>query len=141
MLTLATTQVWVRDQDEAVAFWTDKVGFEVKEDVTVPALGNFRWVTVGPIGQDGTAIVLMAIPGQPVMDDATRAQVQDLVTKGFATALFFTTDDVQAAYEHLVAAGVETTGEPMEQVYGVDFGFRDPSGNQFRVATRNAAWS
>lgn len=140
MLTLATTQVWVRDQDEAVAFWTEKVGFEIKEDVTVPDLGNFRWVTVGPQGQEGTAIVLMAIPGQPVMDDTTRAQVQDLMAKGFATGLFFTTDDAQAMYERMVAAGVETTGEPMEQVYGVDFGFRDPSGNHFRVASRRAVW-
>lgn len=73
MLTLATTQVWVRDQEEAVAFWTEKVGFEVKEDVTVAEVGNFRWVSVGPIGQDGTAIVLMAIPGAPVMDSATHA--------------------------------------------------------------------
>ena len=138
MLTLSTTQVWVRDQDEAVAFWTDKVGFEVKEDITVPELGFFRWVTVGPKGQDGTAIVLMAIPGEPVMDDATRAQVGEVMAKGFATALFFTTDDARAEYDRLVAAGVETTGEPTEQVYGLDFGFRDPSGNHFRVATRRA---
>lgn len=138
MITLATTQIWVRDQDEAVAFWTDQVGFEVKEDVTVPELGFFRWVTVGPKDSDGTAIVLMAIPGQPVMDDDTRALVKDLVARGFATALFFTTDDVQAVYDRLVAAGVETTGQPTEQVYGVDFGFRDPSGNQFRVATRRS---
>ena len=136
MISLATTQVWVRDQDEALAFWVERVGFEVKEDVTIPELGFFRWVTVGPRDQGGTAIVLMAIPGEPVMDDATRAQVQDLVSKGFATALFFTTDDVRAVYDRLVAAGVETTGEPTQQVYGEDFGFRDPSGNHFRVATR-----
>ena len=138
MLTLATTQVWVRDQEEAVRFWTDKLDFEVKEDVTVPELGNFRWVTVGPKGQGGTAIALMAIPGKPVMDDATQAQVQDLMAKGFATAVFFTTDDARGAYDRMVAAGVETTGEPMEQVYGIDFGFRDPSGNHFRIAKRRA---
>lgn len=136
MLTFATAQVWVRDQDEAVAFWTEKVGFEVREDATFPQLGNFRWVTVGPPGDAGTAIVLMAIPGEPVMDDATRAQVQDLVSKGFATGTFFVADDAQAEYDRLVAAGVETTGEPVQQVYGLDFGFRDPSGNHFRVATR-----
>jgi uncharacterized glyoxalase superfamily protein PhnB len=138
MLTLASTQVWVRDQDEALAFWTDKVGFEVKEDVTVAELGNFRWLTVGPKGDGGTAIVLMAVPGQPVMDDATNAQVQELMAKGFATALFFTTDDAQSMYDGMVAAGVETTGEPIQQVYGLDFGFRDPSGNHFRVATRRS---
>jgi len=136
MLRLTATQVWVEDQDEALAFWTDKVGFEVKEDVTVAELGNFRWLAVGPMGDAETAIVLMAIPGQPVMDDATNAQVHDLVAKGFATALFFETDDTQAMYDRMVAAGVETTEKPTEQVYGLDFGFRDPSGNHYRVTTR-----
>ena len=133
---LSTTQVWVLDQDEAVEFWTDKVGFEIKEDVTIAELGNFRWVTVGPKNQDGTAIVLMAIPGQPVMDDGTKATVEDLVSKGFATALFFTTDDAFAAYDELVANGVEVIDKPTEQPYGIDFGFRDPSGNSYRVAQR-----
>lgn len=133
---LSSTQVWVLDQDEAVEFWTDKVGFEIKEDVTIAELGNFRWVTVGPKNQDGTAIVLMAIPGQPVMDDGTKATVEDLVSKGFATALFFTTDDAFAAYDELVANGVEVIDKPTEQPYGIDFGFRDPSGNSFRVAQR-----
>lgn len=135
---LSTTQVWVRDQDEAVSFWTDKVGFETKEDVTIAELGNFRWVTVGPKGDDGTAIVLMAVPGQPVMDDATKAQVESLVSKGFATGLFFTTDDALGVYERLAAAGVDVIDKPTEQVYGLDFGFRDPSGNHFRVAQRTA---
>lgn len=138
MLTLSTTQVWVHDQDEAVAFWTQKVGFEIKEDVTVPELGNFRWVTVGPKGREGTAIVLMAIPGEPVMDDATRAQVVDLTSKGFATALFFTTDDAYKTFDELSAAGVEVVDKPTEQPYGIDFGFRDPSGNSYRVAQRFA---
>lgn len=136
MLALSTTQIWVRDQDEAVAFWTDKVDFEIKEDVTVPELGNFRWVTVGPKGQSGTAIVLMAVPGPPVMDDATKAAVEDISAKGFATALFFTVDDAMAEYDRLVANGVEVTDKPTEQVYGIDFGFRDPTGNQYRVAQR-----
>lgn len=133
---LSTTQVWVLDQDEAVTFWTDKVGFEIKEDVTIAELGNFRWVTVGPKNQDGTAIVLMAIPGQPVMDDGTKATVEDLVSKGFATAIFFTTDDAFAAYDELVANGVDVIDRPTEQPYGIDFGFRDPSGNSYRVAQR-----
>lgn len=135
---LSTTQVWVRDQDEAVAFWTEKVGFEITEDVTVPELGNFRWVAVGPRGTDttGTAIVLMAIPGEPVMDPATHAQVEDLMAKGFATAVFFTTDDAQGTYDRLVGAGVDVVGEPTVQPYGLDFGFRDPSGNHYRVAQR-----
>jgi uncharacterized glyoxalase superfamily protein PhnB len=133
---LSTTQVWVRDQDEAVSFWTDKVGFEIKEDVTIPELGNFRWVTVGPKGDQGTAIVLMAVPGQPVMDDTTKAQVESLVAKGFATGLFFTTDDAQGVYDRLSASGVDVVDKPTEQPYGLDFGFRDPSGNHYRVAQR-----
>ena len=133
---LSTTQVWVLDQDEAVKFWTEQVGFEIKEDVTIAELGHFRWVTVGPKDQDGTAIVLMAVPGQPVMDDDTKAQVQDLVAKGFATGVFFTTEDAFTAYDHLVANGVDVIDKPTEQPYGVDFGFRDPSGNHYRVAQR-----
>lgn len=133
---LATTQVWVRDQDEAVSFWTDKVGFEITEDVTVAELGNFRWVTVAPKGQGGTAIVLMAVPGPPVMDEVTKAQVEDLMAKGFATAVFFTTDDALATYRELVEAGVDVVGEPTPQPYGLDFSFRDPSGNHYRVAQR-----
>ena len=133
---LSTTQVWVLELDEAVSFWTDQVGFEVKEDVTIAELGNFRWVTVGPKGQDGTAIVLMAIPGQPVMDDSTKAQVEDLVSRGFATAVFFTTDDAFAEYDRLAANGVDVIDKPTEQPYGIDFGFRDPSGNSFRLAQR-----
>lgn len=135
---LSTTQVWVRDQDEAVSFWTDKVGFEIKEDVTIAELGNFRWVTVGPKGDAGTAIVLMAVPGQPVMDEATKAQVESVMAKGFATGLFFTTDDAQEVYDRLSAAGVDVVDKPTEQVYGLDFGFRDPSGNHYRVAQRVA---
>lgn len=133
---LSTTQVWVRDQDEAVSFWTGQVGFEIKEDITIAELGNFRWVTVGPKGDEGTAIVLMAVPGQPVMDDSTKDQVEQLVAKGFATGIFFTTDDVRGAFDALVAKGVDVVGEPTQQPYGVDFGFRDPSGNQYRVTQR-----
>lgn len=136
MLTLSTTQLWVHDQDEALAFWTGTVGLEVKEDVTVAELGNFRWLTVGPKGQDGTSIVLMAIPGQPVMDDATHRQVSELMAKGFAGAMFFETQDAYATYEALVANGVEITDKPTEQPYGIDFGFRDPSGNTVRVTQR-----
>ncbi len=138
MITLSTTQLWVHDQAEALDFWTGKVGFEVREDVTVPELGNFRWLTVGPRGQDGCSVVLMAIPGAPVMDDGTRAQVADVMSKGFAGALFFTTDDAYKAYDELVGAGVEMIDKPTEQPYGIDFGFRDPSGNSVRVAQRIA---
>jgi uncharacterized glyoxalase superfamily protein PhnB len=130
---IANAQLWVHDQDEALDFYTKKLGFEVRSDVTVPELGNFRWLTVSPPGQEDVAITLMAIPGPPVMDDATAAQVRDLMAKGFAGTVFFTTDDIQASYEQLSARGVEFTEKPEERPYGVDSGFRDPSGNNFRL--------
>ena len=133
---LANVQVWVHDQDEALAFYTDKLGFEVREDVTVPELGNFRWLSVGVPGQD-VAIVLMAVPGAPVFDDETRQQILDLLAKGASGGLFFTTEDCRASFEELAARGVEFTQEPTEQPYGVDAGFRDPSGNQFRMVQRS----
>jgi catechol 2,3-dioxygenase-like lactoylglutathione lyase family enzyme len=133
---LANVQVWVNDQDEALAFYTDKLGFEVREDVTVPELGNFRWLSVGVPGQD-VAIVLMAVPGAPVFDDETRQQILDLLAKGASGGLFFTTEDCRASYDELAARGVEFTQEPTEQPYGIDAGFRDPSGNQFRMVERS----
>ena len=133
MIRIATTQLWVHDQDEALAFYTQKLGFEVRSDVTVPELGNFRWLTVGPAGQEDFAITLMAIPGAPVMDDQTGEQVKDLMAKGFAGTVFLTTDDVRASYEELKARGVEFSEEPEERPYGIDSGFRDPSGNSFRL--------
>ena len=129
---LTTVQVWVHDQDEALAFYTEKLGFELRDDVTVPELGNFRWLTVGVPGQE-VAIVLMAVPGPPVFDDETRDQIEALVAKGAATGLFFSTDDIKATYEELKGRGVEFTEEPEERPYGIDCGFRDPSGNALRL--------
>jgi catechol 2,3-dioxygenase-like lactoylglutathione lyase family enzyme len=134
---LTNTQVWVHDQDEALAFYTEKLGLELREDVTVAELGNFRWLSVGIPGQQDVAITLMAIPGPPVFDAETQDAIKTLVAKGVATGLFFATDDVQATYEELKDRGVEFSQEPTEQPYGVDAGFRDPSGNQMRVAQRS----
>ena len=130
---LTNVMVWVHDQDEALAFYTDKLGMELRQDVTVPEMGNFRWLTVGVPGQPDVAIVLMAIPGPPVFDEDTRAQIQGLMAKGAASGLFFETDDARATYDELKARGVEFTQEPTEQPYGLDAGFRDPSGNQMRM--------
>jgi catechol 2,3-dioxygenase-like lactoylglutathione lyase family enzyme len=129
---MANAQLWVLDQDEALEFWTKKVGFEVRQDITMPELGDFRWLSVGAPGQD-MSITLMAIPGPPVLDDDTKKQVEDLVAKGWAGTVFLTTDDVQSAYEELKDRGVEFTEAPTEQPYGVDSEFRDPSGNKFRL--------
>jgi len=130
---IANAQVWVHDQDEALAFYTQKLGMEVRADVTLPELGGFRWLAVGPADQPEISIVLMAIPGPPVMDPETAEQVRSLMAKGFAGTVFLTTDDCQASYEELRARGVEFTEAPEERPYGIDSGFRDPSGNQFRL--------
>ena len=88
---------------------------EVRTDATLPELGDFRWLTVGPVGQPEVAIVLMAIPGPPVMDEQTPAEVGNLMAKGFAGTVFLTTDDCKASYEELKARGVEFTEEPEER--------------------------
>src|SRR6266513_427149 len=133
---LTHVQVWVHDQDEALAFYTEKLGMELREDVTVPEMGNFRWLSVGIPGQD-VSITLMTIPGPPVFEEATRNQILSLLAKGASGGLFFATDDAQATYEELKSRGVEFTQEPTEQPYGVDAGFRDSSGNHFRVAQQS----
>jgi uncharacterized glyoxalase superfamily protein PhnB len=133
MIKITNAQLWVHDQDEALAFYTEKVGMEVRADVTVPELGNFRWLTVSPPGQADVSIVLMAIPGPPVMDAETAEQVKTLMGKGFAGTVFLTTDDVHASYEELKGRGVDFVEEPEERPYGIDSAFRDPSGNNFRL--------
>ena len=133
MLKISNAQLWVHDQDEALAFWTEKVGMEVRSDVTLAEMGDFRWLTVGPPGQEDVTIVLMAIPGPPVMDAETADQVRDLMSKGFAGTVFLTTEDCRASYEELKARGVEFSEAPEERPYGIDCGFRDPSGNSIRL--------
>jgi predicted enzyme related to lactoylglutathione lyase len=133
MIRIANAQLWVHDQEEALAFYTQKVGMEVRADATLPELGDFRWLTVGPPGQTDVSIVLMAIPGPPVMDADTAEQVRELMGKGFAGTVFLTTDDAYASYEDLKGRGVEFTEAPEERPYGIDAGFRDPSGNSIRL--------
>ena len=133
MMRIANAQVWVHDQDEALDFYTNKLGMEVRSDVTLAEMGDFRWLTVAPPGQEDVAIVLMAIPGPPVMDEETAEQVRSLAAKGFAGTVFLTTDDCRASYEDLKGRGVEFTETPEERPYGIDAGFRDPSGNSFRL--------
>jgi uncharacterized glyoxalase superfamily protein PhnB len=130
---IANAQVWVHDQEEALAFYTEKLGFEVRADVTLPEMGDFRWLTVSPADQDDVTIVLMAVPGPPVMDEETTQQVESLMAKGFAGGVFLTTDDCRAEYKRLRDRGVEFTEAPEERPYGIDCGFRDPSGNSFRL--------
>jgi catechol 2,3-dioxygenase-like lactoylglutathione lyase family enzyme len=134
MIKLNNVQIWVRDQDEALDFYTKKVGWEVRSDMTMPEMGDFRWLVVGPGNQPDVSIALMAVPGPPVMDEQTRQQVLDLTAKGFTGTLFLTTDDVEAAYEELSGRGVEFVEKPQQRPYGIDSAFRDPSGNSIRLA-------
>ena len=133
MIKIANAQLWVHDQDEALEFWTKKVGMEVRLDVSFPEMGSFRWITVGPPMQPDVSIVLMGIPGPPVMDQETADQVRTLMAKGFAGTVFLTTDDCHASYEELKKRGVEFTEPPEARPYGIDSGFRDPSGNSIRL--------
>ena len=133
MIRLANAQLWVHDQNEALQFYTKNLGMEVRADVTLPEMGDFRWLAVGPAGQPDVAIVLMAIPGPPVMDPDTADEVRSLMAKGFAGTIFLTTDDCQASYEELKSRGVEFVELPEERPYGIDSSFRDPSGNHLRL--------
>ena len=133
MIRVGSAQLWVHNQDEALAFYTEKLGLELREDVTVPEMGNFRWLSVGVPGQEDVAITLMAVPGPPVFEEETRAQIHALLAKGASGGLFFATDDVRGTYEELKGRGVEFTEEPEERPYGIDSAFRDPSGNYLRL--------
>ena len=133
MIKIAAAQLWVHDQDEALAFYTQRLGWEVRTDVTLAEMGNFRWLTVAPAGQEEIAVVLMAIPGPPVFEPETSEQVRQLMAKGTAGTVFLTTDDCRASYEELKGRGVEFVDLPEERPYGIDASFRDPSGNHIRL--------
>ena len=133
MMRISTAQVWVHDQDAALRFYTDKLGMEIHEDVTLAEMGDFRWLTVGPKGQSDMSIVLMAVPGPPFIDAQTQQDISALMSKGFAGTVFLATDDCQKSYEEMSARGVEFTETPEARPYGIDSGFRDPSGNSIRL--------
>jgi predicted enzyme related to lactoylglutathione lyase len=133
MIRIANAQVWVHDQEEALDFYTKQLGMEVRADASFPEMGDFRWLTVGPPGQTDVGIVLMAIPGPPMVDAETAEQIRTLMAKGFAGTVFLTTDDCRASYGELKGRGVEFTEAPEERPYGIDAGFRDPSGNSIRL--------
>ncbi len=138
MLTkLTNATMWVTDQDEALAFYTEKLGLEVREDVSLPEFGGFRWLTVGVPGQEEVSITLLAIPGPPVFDEETKAKVEEVLARGATPGVMFGSDDVRGTHEELSARGVEFTEEPTEQPYGIDAGIRDPFGNQMRIVQRN----
>jgi predicted enzyme related to lactoylglutathione lyase len=132
MITIANAQFWVRDQDEALAFYTQTLGWEVRADVTMAAW-NFRWLCVGPEGQDDVGLVLMPVPGPPMLDLDSSGVLAELVAKGAGGTLFLETDDCEASYAALSARGVVFNDPPTVQPYGIDTSFRDPSGNNIRL--------
>ena len=138
MTKIANAQLWVDDQDESLAFYTDKLGWDVRSDITVDEW-SFRWLAVGPPEQPDIAVVLMPIPGPPMLDDESGKHLADLMAKGMAGTLFLTTEDCQAAYEDLSSKGVEFVDLPTRQAYGIDASFRDPSGNHIRL-TEMGEW-
>jgi catechol 2,3-dioxygenase-like lactoylglutathione lyase family enzyme len=129
---LSHVNVWVRDQDEAKAFYTEKLGFEVREDATLEELGGYRWLTVGPPDQPELNVML-STPGPPAFEEATSKAILELVAKGALGPGIFRTDDCRATCDELKARGVELAQEPEERFYGIDAAVRDPSGNLFRI--------
>jgi catechol 2,3-dioxygenase-like lactoylglutathione lyase family enzyme len=125
---LSHTTIWVLDQDEARAFYTDKLGFEV---VTDEAMDGFRWLTVRPPGS-GHQLILLE-PGPPMMDAEAAAQVRELIAKGVLGPGVLRTDDCPATYATLRERGVSFLSEPVERFYGVEATLRDNSGNWFSM--------
>ena len=121
--------LYVRDQDEALTFYVEKLGFQVHTDVRN---GDYRWLTVQHSGQPSFQLGLFA-PGPPVHDAATAQTLRALVAKGAMPPLVLTVDDCRAACERTLALGVEFTQEPVDRYGTVDAGFRDPSGNGWKM--------
>jgi catechol 2,3-dioxygenase-like lactoylglutathione lyase family enzyme len=132
MIRISNTQFWVHDQDDALSFYRDTLGWEVRADVTMAAW-SFRWLVVGPPGQHDVGLVLMPVPGPPMLDTGSGAALAELVAKGAGGTLFLETDDCRASYDELSARGVAFNDPPTAQPYGIDTSFRDPSGNNIRL--------
>ena len=127
---LNVASIYVLDKDEALDFYVNKLGLEKGNDVRQ---GDYRWLTVRVPGQEGTEISLEQ-PGAPLHDEATAAQLRELITKGAMNGLVFITDDARGLYGTLKARGVtDFTQEPTDHFYGTDMGIRDPFGNAIRI--------
>jgi catechol 2,3-dioxygenase-like lactoylglutathione lyase family enzyme len=128
---MSHTTIWVKDQDAAYKFYTEKLGFEVRTDVTME--GGFRWLTVGLKEQPDLEIVLMALKPNPMLDEATIGQMKNLLEKGAMGAGVFETKDCRATYEEYKKRGVEFLAPPEEKFYGIEALFKDNSGNWFSL--------
>ena len=126
---LNVASIYVLDKDEALDFYVNKLGLEKGNDVRQ---GDYRWLTVRVPG--GETEVSLEQPGSPLHDEATAAQLRELIAKGALSGLVFVTDDVRGLYEQLKSRGVtDFTQEPTDHFYGTDMGLRDPFGNAIRV--------
>jgi catechol 2,3-dioxygenase-like lactoylglutathione lyase family enzyme len=134
---ISISHVWVLDQDQALDFYVNKLGLEVRSDQN---LGFMRWLTVGVPGDKGREI-LLELPAPPSVDNQAADQIRELVSKG-ATGFTvgFATDDCRKTYDELLAKGVEFTQEPVERDYGIDIGLRDPFGNHIRIVQMTGAY-
>ena len=130
MLTrLNISQIYVLDQDQALDFYVGKLGLEVRADFD---LGFMRWLTVSVPGTDRE--ILLEKPGPPALSEETAAEVRALLTKGASGGtLFFRCDDAYKTHAELKERGVELPEEPVDRGYGIDFGLRDPFGNNLRI--------
>jgi catechol 2,3-dioxygenase-like lactoylglutathione lyase family enzyme len=134
-LRLTHVGLWVHDLEDALAFYTGKLGFEIREDVTLEEMGGYRWLTVGPPAQPDVAFTLN-VPGPPMFDEETAAGLLRDLAQGKMSGFLLGCDDCQETYEELTARGVEFQQRPTQQPYGIDAGLRDPSGNQIRLVQR-----
>jgi predicted enzyme related to lactoylglutathione lyase len=136
MLRVNAMQVLVSDQDEALAFYTEKLGMETRVDAAMPGGDGMRWLTVGPAGQPDFEIALMAVPMPPFVAAETAQEVRALMAKGVGTTVFLESEDCQATYDELTSRGVEYAQPPEERPYGWESGLRDPSGNYIRITQK-----
>lgn len=127
---LSHTTVYVLDQDRAKAFYTEKLGFTVRNDVK---MGNFRWLTVSPPEQSDVEIVLMPVAGSPMMDEATKEALRAMVEKGTFGCGVLQTADCKKTYEELSAKGVKFSSPPEVRPYGIEAMLKDDSGNWFSL--------
>jgi len=131
---LSHMTIYVLDQDKAVDVYTNKLGFEVRNDMKMD--GGFRWVTVGPRGQPDLELVLYAVAPGGALDEAAAAHVRALLEQDKMGAGVWATDDCRASYEQMSAQGIEFLSPPQEQFYGVEATFKDGCGNWFSLTQR-----
>jgi catechol 2,3-dioxygenase-like lactoylglutathione lyase family enzyme len=129
---ISHVQLWVRDQEEALDFYINKIGLELRSDVQPPGMNGFRFISAGPPLQPQVQFFFVH-PGPPVIDGEPLERLLELIAQGAMPATYFEVEDCQATYDELAARGVEFQEEPAQRPWGIDAGFRDPSGNNFRI--------